>query len=105
MFRALRSENQPAAQLDPAILLSHIVAGTTAQTGSQLTVFENTSQGITAIATIPVRGPATSLAFGNLSGDRFPDSAIVAARPPQCFRHPRTHDMLSSCRRAQPLDA
>src|SRR6202790_704326 len=68
-----------STQLDPATLLSHIVAGTTAQSGSQLTVFERTNQGITAMAPIPVRGQATSLAFGSLSGDRFPDFAVVAA--------------------------
>jgi len=68
-----------SAQLDPATLLSHIVAGTTAQTGSQLTILAKTSQGITAIATIPVQGPASSVAFGNLSGNRFTDFAVVAA--------------------------
>jgi hypothetical protein len=57
---------------------SHIVAGTTAQTGSNLVVFEGTASGISAIANAALRAPATSLAFGSLSGDPFTDLAVIA---------------------------
>jgi CSLREA domain-containing protein/uncharacterized repeat protein (TIGR01451 family) len=57
---------------------SHIVAGISGQTGSQLIVFEGTAGRVKAIATAELRAPATSFAFGSLSGDSFPDAAIVA---------------------------
>jgi uncharacterized repeat protein (TIGR01451 family) len=63
---------------DAGTAYSHIVAGTGGQTGAQLTVFEGTPGGINAIATAALRAPATSLAFGGLGGDSFPDIAVVA---------------------------
>jgi len=63
---------------DGGTAYSHIVAGTTGQIGSQLTVLEATAVGINVIAAAPLRGPPTSLAFGGLWGDAFPDVAVVA---------------------------
>ena len=63
---------------DSGTAYSHIVVGTSAQSGSQLTIFEGTLSGISAVANAALRGPATSLAFGNLSGDPFTDLAVVA---------------------------
>jgi len=57
---------------------SHIVVGSNGQTGSQLTVFEATAGGINVLATALLRAPPTSLAFGKLAGDSFPDVAVVA---------------------------
>jgi len=63
---------------DGGTAYSHIVAGTSGQTASQLTVLEATAVGINVIATALLRGPPTSLAFGGLWGDAFPDVAVVA---------------------------
>lgn len=63
---------------DSATAYSHIVAGTSAQTGALLSIFEGTPSGINVIATAALRAPPTSLAFGSLGGDSFPDVAVVA---------------------------
>ncbi len=70
---------------------SHIVAGTSAQTGSQLTVYEGTSSGVNMIATAGLRAPPTSLAFGSLKGEPFPDIAVVAGGELQIVRGSDVH--------------
>jgi uncharacterized repeat protein (TIGR01451 family) len=63
---------------DAGTAYSHIVAGTSGQGASQLTVFEGTLGGVNVVATAALRAPPTSLSFGSLGGDSFPDIAVVA---------------------------
>ncbi len=67
-----------ATRFDSSTAYSHIVAGISEQTGSQLVVFEGTTGGVNEIATAGLRAPATSFAFGGLSGDSFSDVAVVS---------------------------
>ncbi|HWY76631.1 MAG TPA: right-handed parallel beta-helix repeat-containing protein, partial [Verrucomicrobiae bacterium] len=67
-----------ATHFDSSTTYSHVVAAITAQTGSQLIIFEGTVGGINAVANAALKSPATSLAFGKLSGDAFDDAAVVA---------------------------
>lgn len=67
-----------AARFDASSSFTHIVVGTTDQTGDRLSILESTAVGIGEIATIPLRAAATSLAFGNLTGEKSTDMAIVA---------------------------
>jgi uncharacterized repeat protein (TIGR01451 family) len=76
---------------DASTPYSHIVAGTSAQTGSQLSIFEGTASGVSAIATVGLRAPPTSLAFGSLKGETFPDIAVVAGGELQVVRGSEVH--------------
>ena len=67
-----------ASQLDASTMSSHIVVGTSDKSGDKLTIYERTADTLGVIATIPLRAPATSLAFGNLNGERATDLAVVA---------------------------
>jgi len=66
------------ARLDSSTTYSHIAAATSAQTGAEFTIFEGSASGVSAIASAALRAPATSIAFGSLSGDNLTDVAVVA---------------------------
>jgi CSLREA domain-containing protein/uncharacterized repeat protein (TIGR01451 family) len=67
-----------AGELGSAGTFTSLIVGVSGQQNSSLAVFGGATNGLSQVATYPLRGAVSAVAFGDLDGDRHADAAVLA---------------------------